>query len=102
MRPPPVVIELPLLEARRELRVVIVLVNPEFLKIGQLRALDFSIQVRRERRRGPELDEVLDKPVLHGLGEERPTAIGLNSLDYEGHFLDDALKNPQRARHVSR
>jgi hypothetical protein len=101
VRAAPVVIELPLFDSRIQFEIPIVLVDPEFLQIRQLRSLDFAVQMWRARRDGAKFDEVSHQPVLHGFREELAAPIGLDSLDCEGHFLHDAFEKVQRVCAVS-
>ncbi len=70
--------------------------RPEFLQICLLRPLYLSIQVRRGWLDGTELDLKGHQLTLYLFGKELSPSVCLNSLDREGHLLDDPIQKMDR------
>ncbi len=58
-------------------------------------ALHLAIEVRRSRAYGSELDAPLQESVLHFVGSELRTSVGLDTLHREGHLVDHTLQEQQ-------
>src|ERR1700761_677010 len=71
--------------------------GPELFEIGPLTSLDLAVQVGRAGADRTEADALAHEALLHLVGEEFSTAIGLNALYRERHAANDAVEEDERA-----
>lgn len=77
------------------------MVRPKLVQVGELRAFDLAIEVRRTWWNWPEFDALGHQAPLHGFSEELAAAVGLDTLNRKRHLLDDTIKKKQRISGIS-